>query len=120
MRIAVPTMARDGLNDQVCGHFGRAPTFTIVDVETDEVEIIDNSAEHFGGMRKTPALIKEAGADAVLCSGVGPLAIHMFEDLGIHVFVGASGSVDSAIQAFKSGSLQEATDENACDRHRRR
>lgn len=122
MKIAIPTLGRQGMEDQVCPHFGRAPTFTLVDTDasTSTVEILDNVAEHFGGMGKTPSLLRDARADAVLCSGVGPRAINMFEDMGIRVYVGASGTVQSTIKAFMANMLEEATDENACARHRQR
>lgn len=118
MRIAIPSMGKDGLKNQVCPHFGRAPTYTILDTDTGSVEVIDNSAEHFGGAGKAPELVQRIGADVVLCSGVGPMAVKMFENLGIRAFVGASGSVESTIEAYNSGRLQEATDENACAQHR--
>lgn len=119
MRLAIPTADGKGLKDQVSEHFGRAPTFTIVDTETSQVEIIDNVSEHFGGMGKAPTIVSDAKVDAIFCSGIGPRAIGMFEEMGIRVFVGAAGSVDSVIQAFKAGRLSEATDKNACAEHRR-
>ncbi len=119
MKVAIPTMDRNGMNAEVGAHFGRSPTFTIVDTETGEADTIDNVAEHFGGRRKTPELLQEADVDAVLCSAVGPRAIHAFQNMGIHVFVGASGTVESAVEDFKSGGLKEATDADACDQHRR-
>lgn len=119
LRIAIPTMGREGMKDQVSPHFGRAPTFTIVDTDTSSIEIVDNVSEHFGGMGKAPAIISGARADAVLCSGIGPRAINMFEDLGIRVFVGAVGQVGSVVEALNAGTLEEATDEDACRQHRR-
>ncbi len=38
--------------------------------------------------------------------------------MGIRVFVGASGPVESALQAFKAGLLREATDADTCAEHR--
>ena len=40
-----------------------------------------------------------------------------FEDLGIMVYVGASGSVEDAIDMWESNNLPAATDENACQQH---
>ncbi len=54
----------------------------------------------------------------MLCGGLGPKAVTMFEQFGIDVFVGAQGTVRDAIEAWKQGSLMEATDENACREHR--
>ena len=119
MKIAIPTTGKKGLEDQVFPHFGRAPTFTIVDTETLEVELRENVSEHFGGMGKAPTIVGEAGAEALLCSGIGPRAITMFEGLGIRVFTGAAGTVRDSVEAFKQGRFHEATDKDACIEHRR-
>jgi len=42
----------------------------------------------------------------------------MFEQLGIEVYVGASGTVKDAVSAFQAGKLVEASDANACKMHR--
>ena len=117
-RVCVPTMGNKGLGEYVGEHFGRALTFTIVDLSTNEVKIIPNTSEHMGGTGKPPEIIANAGVDVMLCSGLGPRAIQMFEEQGVEVFVGASGTVMDAIKAWKAGKLQEATDENACKEHR--
>ena len=62
------------------------------------------------------ALEKE-GVELMLCSGLGPRAITMFEGFGIKVFVGTSGTVKDAIAAWNEGKLAEATDANACREH---
>ena len=118
MKICIPTLGNEGLDDSVSEHFGRAPTFTIVDVANNEVKIVQNTGEHFGGMGIVPEVVAEAGAEIVLCSGLGPRAISMFEQSGIEVYVGARGTVRDAIRAFQAGLLREATDANACKMHR--
>ncbi|MBE0516313.1 MAG: NifB/NifX family molybdenum-iron cluster-binding protein [Methanophagales archaeon] len=118
MKLCIPTLGNGGLDDFVSEHFGRAPTFTIVDIAKNDVKIVQNSGEHFGGMGTAPDLIAEAGAEIVLCSGLGPRAISMFEQSGIEVYVGARGIVRDAIRAFQAGMLREATDANACKMHR--
>ena len=112
-------MGDEGLESMVASHFGRAPKFTIVDSDTKDVSIIDNTAEHFGGMSTTPELIRSSGVDVMLVSGIGPRAVQLFEQMGIRVYVGAAGTTSSALDAYNSGSLQEATDENVCAEHRR-
>ena len=118
MRIAIPTHGRYGLEDQVNPHFGRAPTFTIFDERTGSLEIVENASEHFGGSGLPPQLLSKKGVDALLCSGIGPRAVQAFQSMGIRVFVGASGTVSEALEAFRSGSLREATDADACAEHR--
>ena len=118
MKLCVPTLGNGGLDDFVSEHFGRAPTFTVVDMVNNEVGIVQNTGEHFGGVGNTPELVAGAGAEIMLCSGLGPRAIGMFEQFGIEVYVGASGTVQDAINAFQAGKLAEASDANACKMHR--
>jgi predicted Fe-Mo cluster-binding NifX family protein len=120
MKICIPTLGDRGLDEFVSEHFGRAPTFTVVDMETKEVKVIPNTGEHFGGVKVGPEVILEGDADVevMLCSGLGPRAIGMFEQFGIEVYVGASGTVREAVRDFQAGKLHEATDADACKEHR--
>jgi len=117
MKVCVPTMGKNGLNEQVGEHFGRVPTYTIVDTKTNDVSIIDNTSEHMGGMGYPPEIIAQTGAEVLLCGGLGRRAVGMFEELGIRVYVGATGTVKDAVQSWRNGKLEEATDENACRQH---
>ena len=117
MKICVPTVDDKGMESQISPHFGRAPKFIVSDTDPSDVEVLDNTAEHFGGMAKTPEIIRDAGVDVILVSGIGPRAIQMFEQMGIRVFVGATGTAGDALEAFRSGALQEATDKDACAAH---
>ncbi|MBU7031672.1 MAG: NifB/NifX family molybdenum-iron cluster-binding protein [Theionarchaea archaeon] len=118
MKVGIPTLGTRGLSEEISPHFGRAPTFTIVDDGTREIQVIENTSEHLGGVGKPPELLAEHGAEVMLCSGLGPRAVHMFESYGIRVFVGASGTVQDTLDLWKENILQEATDENACKMHR--
>lgn len=40
MKICIPTLGEKGLDEQVSEHFGSAPYFTIIDLESNGVEII--------------------------------------------------------------------------------
>ena len=110
-------MGKKGLEEQVGEHFGRVPTYTIIDSETDKVEIIDNTSSHRGGMGYPPELIKQAGANIMLCGGLGRRAIELFEQLGIMVYIDARGTVKEALLMHQKGQLRPATDENACRQH---
>jgi len=54
MRICVPTENENGLEAAVCAHFGSTPFFSVLDIESEEVESIQNANQHhehgtFGG-----------------------------------------------------------------------
>jgi len=117
MKICIPTMGENGLDNQVGEHFGRVPTYTIVDLDTNEVKVIANTSEHMGGQGYPPEIMAREGVNAMVCRGLGRRAIMMFEELGIDVYIGASGTVKDVIDAFKQDRLQKANIDNACGQH---
>jgi len=117
MKICIPTMGDKGLNNIVGEHFGRVPTYTIVDLNTDEVKVIQNTSHHMGGQVDPPQIMAKEGVNIMVCQGLGRRAITMFEQLGIEVYIGASGTVKDAVEAFKQGKLQKANINDACGQH---
>jgi len=117
MRICIPTYGNDGLNNSICGHFGRAPTFTIYDTDTGEVKTIVNQSEHVGGTGTPPEHLSKENVNVMLCGGLGPKAIRMFRGYGIEVYVGATGTVQDTLTLWRNGQLQQASEDNACKDH---
>jgi len=117
MKVAIPTMGSRGLDEQVGEHFGRVPTYTIVDLDSNEVTVIDNTSHHQGGAGYPPELLAKQGVEVMLCRGLGRRAITMFTDLGIDVCIGAGGTVRETIEAFRADRLQSADTGDACTRH---
>lgn len=116
-KLCVPTSGSGGLDDLVGEHFGRVPTFTFVDSETGEVEILDNTSEHMGGAGLPADLLISAGAEVILCQGLGRRAIQLLSDGGVSVCTGVSGTVAQVVAEWKGGSLAEAGASDACTRH---
>jgi len=110
-------MGENGLDNPIGEHFGRVPTYTVVDLETNEVKVIANTSEHAGGTGYPPEIMKREGVDIMICRGLGRRAITMFEQMGIEVYIGASGTVKDAVDAFKQGTLQKASEGDACGQH---
>jgi predicted Fe-Mo cluster-binding NifX family protein len=117
MKICIPTNGDKGLDDSVGEHFGRVPTYTIIDIDTNEVKVIPNVSHHMGGQGYPPELLSREGVNVMVCRGLGRRAISMFEEIGIDVYIGASGSVKDAVDAFKQGKLQRAGIGDACGQH---
>jgi len=117
MKICVPTIGDSGLDSIVGEHFGRVPTYTIVNLDTNEVQVIANTSHHMGGQGDPPDIMAREGVNIMVCRGLGRRAISMFEELGIDVYIGASGTVRDAIDAFKNGRLQKASMDDACGEH---
>lgn len=117
MKICIPTMGENGLNNLVGEHFGRVPTYTIVDLDTDNIKVIPNTSHHMGGQVDPPEIMAREGVNVMICQGLGRRAITMFEEFGIEVYIGASGTVRDAVTAFKQGRLQKANINDACGQH---
>ena len=117
MKIGIPSNGEKGLDEQVGQHFGRVTHYTIVDLDTNDVNVIPNTSHHMGGTVEPPELLKKEGVGVMLCSGLGRRAINLFEQMDIDVYIGASGKVRDAITAFKQGNLQQATMSDGCQEH---
>jgi predicted Fe-Mo cluster-binding NifX family protein len=101
MRVAISTDA-----DQVSAHFGRCPSFTLVDIEDGKVthrEEIANPGHQPGAI---PQFLHQKGAQAIIAGGMGMRAIAFFEEYGIQSVLGISGTVDDVIDQLKKGTLQ--------------
>lgn len=114
MKITFPTNDDKGLESQLADHFGRAPTFTIIDSETEELKIIDNSGEHFGGRQSAPVLIVNHGTNVLICKALGRKAIARFEELKIDIYVTEKLTVKDALEAYRNQELQKASESEAC------
>ena len=116
-RVCVPTAGRGGLDDAVGEHFGRVPTYTIFNTETQSVDVVDNTSEHAGGSGLPADILSELGIDVLLCRGAGRRALDILGANGIEVCDGVDGTAGEAINAWKEGSLSSASKEDACQQH---
>ncbi len=118
MKVCIPTMGNGGMEEAVSQHFGQAPTFTIVDLDTKEVQILPNKGEHMGGSVLPTDTLKDQGVQVMIVGGLGPKAIQAFAERCVEVFVGATGTVKDAIEDWRGGRLTKASSDNACKEHR--
>lgn len=117
MKICIPVLAQQGMNSPISSHFGKADHFAMFDEDTQTLTFFDNTGQHHGGALTPAELIHQAGANVVLCGGLGVKAVQLFEQLGIRVFNQASGTVADVLAAYKAKALPEATNETACHDH---
>lgn len=116
-KLCVPTAGPGGFDDTVGEHFGRVPTYTIVDSETQAIEIIDNTSEHAGGIGLPADILANLGIDVLLCKGAGRRALDILGGKSIEVCIGVAGTVREAVNAWKAGSLTSASSDDACQQH---
>lgn len=118
MNICIPTAGPSGLNDTVYGHFGSAPYLTIIDTDTEEISVIDNSnKEHGHGNCAPSAELVERGVHAVACGGMGRRALDRLNEAGIRVFLSGATTPAEAVEEILTGRARECGAEHACAGH---
>jgi len=91
--------------DSVSAHFGRCPSFTIVDIEEGKIqrkEEIYNPGHHPGYL---PEFFKEKGVECIIAGGMGKNAVKLFDQYKIKQFVGVSGKISDVINQLIEGKL---------------
>jgi predicted DNA-binding protein (UPF0251 family)/predicted Fe-Mo cluster-binding NifX family protein len=112
MNVAVTSRGPD-LTSEVDSRFGRAKYIIIVDIATGEFTAHDNSGTadsgHGAGIQAGRRVI-ELGAQALITGRVGPKAYTTLQAGDVSVHDGAEGSVQSAIDQYKSGTLEHTAE----------
>ncbi|MDD5495697.1 MAG: NifB/NifX family molybdenum-iron cluster-binding protein [Candidatus Omnitrophica bacterium] len=101
MRVAISTD-----RDNVSAHFGRCPTFTIVDIKDGKVikkESLENPGHEPGFI---PQFLHERGVECIVTGGMGMRATGFFKEFGIQAIVGISGKINEVIEKLAQGKLE--------------
>ncbi len=111
MKIAVST-TNGGLDDKVSEVFGRAVSFTIVDVEDGDiksVEVVRNDYAVRGGGAgiAVSQFLADKGVEVVITGNVGPNALSVLNSAGIKVYRAGGMKVSEAIEKFLKGELEQ-------------
>jgi len=103
-------------NGVLCTHFGHCQAFAIVNVENNIITEIKEviPPEHVPGLY--PRWIADNGASDVIAGGMGPMAVNLFNEAGVNVFVGAPvDTPTNLVKNFLANKL--ALNANYCDHH---
>jgi predicted Fe-Mo cluster-binding NifX family protein len=113
MKIAITATAAS-LDADIDPRFGRCQYFIIVDPETMQFEILENSGAMAGGGAgiSTAQMVISKGVEAVLTGNCGPNAYEVLEAAGIKVVTGVSGKTRQAIEDYRSGKLKATSQPN--------
>ncbi len=108
MKIAIST---DG--GSVSAHFGRFPSYTLVDIEDGKVVGRREVANPGHSPGFLPGYLAEMGVTTIIAGGMGPRAQGLFADNGIETILGVEGPVDEVVDRFLRGALEPGRD--LCD-----
>jgi len=113
-RIVIPVIEDSGLESRLSEHFGRAPYFMVVEInskgEIVNIEAIPNTSEHFGGFGRPPDKILQLRPTALITYGMGPRALSIFQQARTAVLRANAPTVREVIEAFKRNELEELTE----------
>ncbi|ACX52213.1 Dinitrogenase iron-molybdenum cofactor biosynthesis protein [Ammonifex degensii KC4] len=114
MKVAVSATGQ-GTEALVDPRFGRCPYFVIYDTDSGSYYAVPNPAQAAGGGAGIQAAqtIVAQGVSAVITGNLGPNAFQVLAAAGIKCYVGAGGTVQEAIEAFRQGKLSLASSATA-------
>ncbi len=111
MRIAVTYE-----NGEIFQHFGHTAQFKLYDAEDGKIvsqQVVNTEGSGHGALA---GFLRAAGADALICGGIGMGARNALAEAGIALYGGVQGSADEAAKALAEGKLT-FNPEAACDHH---
>lgn len=118
MKICFPTETLEGMNSSVYAHFGSAPGFVIVELQSMTVEEIRNGdLHHAHGMCQPLKALGGKQVDAVAVGGIGMGALRGLEAQGIKVYRALPGTVGQNIELIRSGKLPLFDSQFTCAGH---
>ena len=110
MKLAISTESGN-----VSAHFGRCPTYTLVDVEDAKIvarEEIPNPGHKPGFL---PGYLAERGVECIITGGMGPRAMDLFAERNITTITGIQGPIEEILGKFLEDKLEAGDD--LCDHH---
>jgi len=118
IRLAVPSESPGGLDAARSGHFGRSPSFTLVDLVDGEiagVDVVDNAPHRHGGCMSPVLTLGTNMVDAVVVAGIGRRPLLGCLQAGIRVFAGEDRpDVRSVVEAFMEMELSPVGPDATC------
>ena len=116
-RIVIPTEDKSGLEAILAEHFGRAPYYTIVDLDENNQNIgirtEVNKGEHVGGTGHPHEHLLALKPNIFVVKGMGPGCLSSLQDAGINVLKATGTTVKEIVESFKEGKLTELV--GACE-----
>ncbi|HBE04355.1 MAG: dinitrogenase iron-molybdenum cofactor [Spirochaetes bacterium GWF1_41_5] len=101
MKAAIST---DG--NYVSAHFGRCPTFTIVDINDGKIVKKEELANPGHEPGYIPDFLNEKSVNCIIAGGMGMRAQELFSQFNIQAIMGVSGKIDDVIKQLINGELK--------------
>ncbi len=118
MKVCFPVLENQGIESMVFEHFGSAPGFVVVDMDSNEVTAINNSNKiHQHGGCNPLAGLDGQQVDAIVAGGIGGGALHKLNSAGKRVFQAQEGTIAANMALFRANELPEYMPGHTCGSH---
>lgn len=115
MNLCIPIDADRGLESPICGHFGSAPAFMIVDTATGARRVLANENDHHAHGSCVPVgMLQREGIGGAVVAAIGLGALRRLQASSVHVYLADQGTVGAALSAWEAGALQRMQPAQAC------
>ena len=108
-RIVIPTEDKSGLEANLAQHFGRAPYYTLVDLDNNNqivgVRTEVNKGEHVGGSGHPHEHLLALKPNIFVVQSMGPGCLSSLQDAGLTVLKATGTTVKEITEQFKEGKL---------------
>ena len=118
MKVCFPVNDSPSLESEVYGHFGSAPSFVMVDTDTNSLSVITNADQHHThGMCSPIRALGGHDIDCVVVGGIGGGALMKLNQSGIKVYRAAAKTVRENLALFNAGTLPAFAQSHVCGGH---
>lgn len=118
MKIAIPSEGKT-LDSLVCKSFGRTYFFILIDSESMDFEVIDNTAvsSQGGAGIKAAQTIVDNGASIVITYSCGQNAADVLKSGNIKILKATEDTIEEIVKKYNNGELKELTNIHAGYHH---
>lgn len=114
MKIAITSTGKS-LSADMDPRFGRANYFVIVDPDSMDFEVVENSQNlnrpQGAGIQAGKTVVDQQ-VELLITGNCGPKAFDVLNQAGVTIMTGASGTVEDAITSYRNGELEAANSPN--------
>ncbi len=98
MKILIPIDEKKGIDSKLSEHFGHCPYFGIYEIETKELQIIENKLDHSNSLLSPVDQIMKFKPNLIFSKGMGGKAIKLFKEKGIDIKTGEYETIKEVIE----------------------
>lgn len=114
MKLAIPSSGQD-IKSPFELRFGRAKWFIVVEAEGGQWQALSNEVNLHaaqGAGIQTAQRLADVNVNAVIAANVGPKAFRTLRAADIDIYLGKAQTVQEALQLYREGRLEKATEAN--------